>query len=293
MQDEPRDPSPDPPGPAGNGGPGPRPDLWRTWGGLRLLVWALACLTANAGVQAATFALTDRIFAAVAAGGLLGVLLPCALLARGTGGSLRRDFALDRPSAGVLVWSVAAALASLAPTSVLADLSTRLHPVPQHWQELYARQLPRSGPAIVMAYAAVMLVAPVAEELLFRGILQRLAARLWGAWPAAVLAALAFALLHGEPWYLFGLVGVGLLMGCVWALTRSVTACAAAHAAHNGVALTMMLRADGQETAAGGFDATAATYLAASLPALAVAIAMLGRAARLQTARRAPASLKS
>ncbi len=264
----------------------PEPRLWAAWGAGRFVAWAAACLLANAAVQAATFALADSLFLSVAAGSLIGVVLPCAWLARAAGGSLGDQFALDRPGAGALLWSSVAALAAFVPTSLLAEWSARLQPVPPGWERLYAEQLPRSPVATALAYASVALAAPLAEELLFRGILQRAAARLWGLALAAALAALAFALLHGEPWLLFGLIGVGLVLGGIWAATRSVTACAVAHGLHNATALTVMIRQGPRGEDAAPLDATTWGLLALSLPLLALAGAMLARGAGWR--RRAP-----
>jgi len=51
-----------------------------------------------------------------------------------------------------------------------------------------------------IAYAVVLLVVALAEEMLFRGYLQATLARLVGFWPAACLLSLAFGLVHrGNP----------------------------------------------------------------------------------------------
>ncbi len=267
--------SPPPPAP-----PGPWPGLWAVWGPARMLAWAGACLLGNAAVQSVTFALTDDLFLPVAAGGLLGMLLPTWLVARAHGSGLARDFGFDRPRAGVLLWTAVAVAGSLAPTAVLAALSARIRPVPPEWEALFASHLPRTPPAIVGAFLAVALTVPLAEELLFRGMLQRLAARRWGDTAGVLLGALLFAILHLEPWYLLGLFGVGLLLGWVWAITRSLTACAVAHGLHNAAALTMMLQQEGQTGSPAVIERADWLWCAASLPVLALGCAGLARTAR-------------
>jgi membrane protease YdiL (CAAX protease family) len=86
-----------------------------------------------------------------------------------------------------------------------------------------------------------VVAAPLAEEIIFRALLQRLAAGLWGGVPGLAVAALAFGLVHGEPWYLLGLIGVGAVLGTVWLATGSLTACWIAHGVHNGVSLAWLL----------------------------------------------------
>lgn len=262
------------------GDSGPTPGLWAAWSSARLLAWAGACLLGNTAVQSVIYVLTDDIFLPVAAGGLLGMLLPTWLVARAYGCGLARDFGFDRPRAGVLFWTAVAVAGSLAPTALLAALSARIRPVPPEWEALFTSHLPRTTVATGGAFLAVAVAVPLAEELLFRGILQRLAARRWGDLAGVVLGALLFAILHLEPWYLLGLFGVGLLLGYVWAVTRSLTACAVAHGLHNAAALTLMLRQGGEAGSPAVIERADWLWLAASLPVLALGCAGLARAVR-------------
>ena len=74
------------------------------------------------------------------------------------------------------------------------------------------------------------------------GLLYRLARRTWGASSAAVVSALAFGLLHGEPWYLFGLVGLGLLLAYVYEMTGSLTPGIVLHGVYNGASFFLLLQ---------------------------------------------------
>ncbi|MBK7702274.1 MAG: CPBP family intramembrane metalloprotease [bacterium] len=101
--------------------------------------------------------------------------------------------------------------------------------------------------------------------------------RPWG--PAAVVSSLAFGLVHGEPWYLFGLVTLGLLLAAVYELTGSLWAAVIVHAVHNAVALTLLVIQGGlaaQEPPASLLDWGGA---AVSFAAVAVIIALLRRRA--------------
>lgn len=279
-------PLPPPPGPPA-GDSGPPPDLWTAWSSARLLAWAGACLLGDTAVQSAVYALTADLFLPVAAGGLLGIVLPTWFIARAQGNGLARDFGFDRPRADILLWTAVAVAGSMAPTAMLAALSSRIRPVPPEWETLFASHLPHTLPATAGAFLAVMVAVPPAEELLFRGILQRLAARRWGDVAGIVVGALLFAIVHLEPWYLLGLFGVGLLLGYVWAVTRSLTACAVAHGLHNATALALMLRQGSEPGTSGTIERGDWLWLAGSLPVLALGCVALARAARRERARRA------
>lgn len=82
--------------------------------------------------------------------------------------------------------------------------------------EVMFERMTSSGPASVLM---VCLVAPMVEEMLFRGVILRSFLRQYGRWPAIVGAALLFGLAHMNV-YQFA---VGLMIGTVsgWLYERS------------------------------------------------------------------------
>ncbi|MCU1336026.1 MAG: Abortive infection protein [Bryobacterales bacterium] len=93
------------------------------------------------------------------------------------------------------------------------------------------------GSLFLVAFFAVVL-GPLFEELLFRGFLQPLLHRVLGAWPAIILAATGFALLHG-PQYMWSwkhllLIGLaGVAFGYARYKSGSTAAAALLHAGYN------------------------------------------------------------
>ena len=102
-----------------------------------------------------------------------------------SGGSRSIELGLLTPKG-----SLVAGLAALA-TATLLGLGLSLH---RGWG--------------LLAFGAVVVVGPLAEEIIFRGLIHRVFSRTWGPWPAIIASALVFGLVHGEPWYLLGLVGM-------------------------------------------------------------------------------------
>lgn len=221
--------------------PGPAAGLWNTWSHARLLALAALLVAANFAFQMAGYAVDHGLFAPVLAGSVGGVVLPLLFLGRRWQWRPARDWGLDRPRPLVAGGAVLMALGALAPGSLLAWLSERLHPVDADWITQYARNLPTTPAQVAVAILAVVVAAPVAEELVFRGLIHRVFSRTWGPWPAIVASSLVFGLVHGEPWYLLGLVGIGALLAFIWEATGSLTACCLAHAVHNGVSLALMI----------------------------------------------------
>jgi membrane protease YdiL (CAAX protease family) len=256
----------------------PRPaSIWERWSDLQLLLWTLALIAAYFIAQLVAFWLVPQMLLAVAAGGLLGVVLPCALLARATGGSLATEFGLGRVTPIQVVWAVVVAAAGLLPTSLLADLSLRIHPIPQEWLSFYFEHLPQGPAEVALGAMSVVVVAPLAEEILFRGLVHRLVRRLWGATGATMIASLAFAILHLEPWYLLALFGLGVLLSLIYEATGSLTPCVITHGAHNGISYFLLLGNNQLASGSTGFRTLDIWLMAGSLLMLVVAITSLGR----------------
>lgn len=221
--------------------PPPAPGLWESWSRGRLLALAGLLIATNFACQLLWYDRAGGLFGPVLAGALGGVMLPLAVLAWRWRWRPGRDFALDRPEPARAIGAVLLALAALPPGSLLAWLSLRLHPADPEWLAHYAANLPQTPWEAALAVVAVVIAGPLAEELVFRGLVHRVFSLTWGPWPAIAVSALLFGLVHGEPWYLLGLIAVGAVLGFVWEVTRSLTCCWLAHAVHNGISLGVMM----------------------------------------------------
>jgi membrane protease YdiL (CAAX protease family) len=221
--------------------PTPQPGIAESWSRGRLLALAALLVAGNFACQLIWYERVGGLFAPVLAGAVGGVFLPLLLLGYRWRWRPGRDFGFDRPTPLVLTGAVMMALAALAPGSLLAWLSLKLHPVDPTWVAQYAQNLPRTTAQLIVAALAVVIAGPLAEEIIFRGLVHRTFSRTWGPWPALVASSMVFGLVHGEPWYLLGLIGVGAMLAFVWEATHSLTACWLAHAVHNGVSLAVMV----------------------------------------------------
>lgn len=100
-----------------------------------------------------------------------------------------------------------------------------------------------SGPlGIFMVFTLATVWAPLCEETVFRGALQRhLRSRLAGPL-AALFTAIVFGFMHGYgPLAVFPLIALGSVFGALREWRGSLIASITAHALHNGTVLTMLL----------------------------------------------------
>lgn len=95
----------------------------------------------------------------------------------------------------------------------------------------------------VLLVAVVVIGAPLFEELVYRGLLQRSLMGAIGTGRGLVVAAAWFGLIHLEPVELPGLFLAGLLFGAALALTDRLGPAFLAHAAFNATGLVMAFRA--------------------------------------------------
>jgi len=90
------------------------------------------------------------------------------------------------------------------------------------------------------ALLAMVVIAPVTEEAVFRGfILRGLLNQGAGARTAVLLSAFLFAVMHLNPWQGVAAFFIGLVLGWVYLRTRSLALCMTLHAINNGFSVLM------------------------------------------------------
>ena len=79
-----------------------------------------------------------------------------------------------------------------------------------------------------------VVMAPIVEEIFFRGIIVRGFAANYSNAKAIVVSALLFGLIHMNPWQAIGAFGGGLVLAWIYIETGSLIPCIYAHAFFNG-----------------------------------------------------------
>lgn len=92
---------------------------------------------------------------------------------------------------------------------------------------------------VILMVVALVVLAPLGEELLFRGLLLRALARRFPFWPSALISSVLFASAHADSYILWpravSLVGTGLALAWLYRW-RGYWASVTAHATVNAVA---------------------------------------------------------
>ena len=130
----------------------------------------------------------------------------------------------------VLAWSVVAALGLIVPSSWLQEQMPELPNLMENEFDMLLQN--RWG------YVAIGLLAPLSEEIVFRGAILKslLQSSRIPVWAAIALSALMFAIIHMNPAQMPHAFAIGLLLGWMYWRTGSILPGMAYHWANNSVA---------------------------------------------------------
>ncbi len=231
------------------------PDVGVAWVvGLVAALVVSSIVAAAAGVDTSRVSDDVGVLLASVVGQAIGVIGTLELVARRKGrGSLRADFGLVARLPGgrwttAALWllaGVALQLAILPFLQIVVDVHGKAET-----QDVVEQFKQARGPALVLFAVIVVTVAPVAEELLFRGALLRaLQRRMTPAW-AVFVSALAFAAVHpllspsiGSVIAIPGLFALGLLSAALAIRTGNLSASILLHAGFNLLTAVSVLAA--------------------------------------------------
>jgi membrane protease YdiL (CAAX protease family) len=98
---------------------------------------------------------------------------------------------------------------------------------------------------LALSLLLLAVLAPLVEELVFRGLLYGWLAGRWGKNVGWIVSSLAFAAAHTEPAHIVLVLPLGLLFGWLRKRTDSLLPSVVAHIANNGLALVAAAYLDG------------------------------------------------
>lgn len=138
---------------------------------------------------------------------------------------------------------VLAALLGLAVSWIVGGIITQIVEAIRGTPVTQPEQLPKDlhGVSIALAGFAVIVVAPIAEELFFRGFIHQ-AFRKWrGVTQATLLSAFVFALAHFDPLLIAGIFPLGVVLAYVFEKRQSLGATMTAHATYNLIGFILIV----------------------------------------------------
>ncbi len=128
-----------------------------------------------------------------------------------------------------------AAFCAFGAVGLFVVLRLALALLPEAWMTDYSEYMDVLLSDGLLPAVSIVLMGPLAEELMFRGVIQTRLARAMPAWIAVVLQAVLFGVTHGTPIQMAYAFLIGLALGFLRSRTGSILPGFAAHAAFNAM----------------------------------------------------------
>ena len=128
-----------------------------------------------------------------------------------------------------------AAFSAFAALGLFVAINLALALLPEAWLTAYNADMAPIASAGLLTALSIVVMGPLAEELVFRGIIQTRLLRAMPVWAAVVLQAVLFGVTHGTPVQMAYAFLMGLVFGLLRSRTGSILPGFAAHAAFNAM----------------------------------------------------------
>jgi len=113
-------------------------------------------------------------------------------------------------------------------------------PTPEYILDLNYLLKPDSFVGTILLFTAVVILAPLGEEIIFRGFLQQILEKHWKDITQAILfTALIFSLIHMNPYWFVQIYFLGVILGFLAWKTQSIIAPLILHSLNNSMALLL------------------------------------------------------
>lgn len=107
--------------------------------------------------------------------------------------------------------------------------------------EWFSKMMEQMTNDFSVMFIMAVVMAPIFEEIVFRGILQKgLINKGWEPTKAIWVSAIVFGVVHGNPWQFVGAVLLGYVLGLVYHRTKSLLMPILLHAFNNGVSTILL-----------------------------------------------------
>jgi membrane protease YdiL (CAAX protease family) len=144
----------------------------------------------------------------------------------------------DLPFAKTVLIAVALIGAGLAFNWAYSEYVVPDIKVQEELRKLFAA-IPSTMPNQILLFVAVAIIAPLLEELLFRGLLQKSLSHKMPVWAAIAISALVFGAMHMDFYAMPPLVMMGAIFGVIYHLTGSLRVTILLHVVNNAAALAL------------------------------------------------------
>jgi len=171
---------------------------------------------------------------------LVAIILPLFLLLRRVGPGFARQVRLSPPRAPQVIYVALATLATVVIVDQIYLINQQFSPVPVEYVESLNDLRPADGWNFALIFAGLCVLVPVAEELVFRGMMQQIFSRNMGPVLGFLLAGLVFGAFHLNAHLLISISFFGIFLSFVYYASGNLAHSIIAHSLFNTVALLQL-----------------------------------------------------
>jgi membrane protease YdiL (CAAX protease family) len=204
-----------------------------------LLFFCASCVLSSMYIQQ-LFLVTGHHRLGIGASALAGILVPAYLLLHRFPMGLRGQLRIARPRIHRLILVIIATAAVVVLVDQIYVINQRFSPVPDDYAEAIRDLKPSTVYQFVITFAGLCLLVPLAEEVVFRGLIQQVFTRNVSAVFGVLLAGATFGAVHLNAHLLISITAFGCFLGYVYHVTGNLTYTIVAHAIFNSVAFAQL-----------------------------------------------------
>jgi uncharacterized protein len=127
-------------------------------------------------------------------------------------------------------------------TGIISPIVNSL-PMPEFMQKIFLEFANKNG---IISFIAVVIAAPVIEELIFRGIILNGLLQRYSPVKSIILSSILFGIVHLNPWQFVSALIIGVFSGWVYYRTRKLSLSILIHLVNNLVAFVGMYFMDAE-----------------------------------------------
>jgi membrane protease YdiL (CAAX protease family) len=204
-----------------------------------LLFFCASCVLASMYLQQ-MFMMVGQYRLGISVSAVVAIIVPVWMLTRRFSHGVRHQLRLARPRIHPMVMVMLATLAVVVVVDHIYLINQRFSPVPEYYTEGLRDLRPDNAGTFVLTFLGLCVCVPLAEEMVFRGVIQQIFTRNMGGVLGFVLAGLTFGAVHLNPHLLISISFFGIYLGFIYYATGNLTYTITAHALFNTVALIQL-----------------------------------------------------
>jgi len=253
-----------------------------------LLFFGLACIVSSVFVQE-IFILVDQFRLGITFAPIVGIVLPIFILTRRFQKTFVEQLRIRKMRVTTTVQVVAATLVMVVVVDHIYVISQQFMPTSDVYLESLKALKPTGLWSAALTFLGLCIVVPFAEEVVFRGLTQRVFALNMRPILAVTLSGIFFGVIHLSPQLLLSMTCFGIFVAFVFYATSNLTYPIVAHAVLNTIAFVQLTFQSEDSFTDAPFYAQEWWYLP-----LAIGIVLiLSREIKRGAARNAPAPLET